>query len=104
MSEIKKEKKILPDEIIISKIYFIRDRKVMIDRDLAELYSVETGVLNQAVKRNIKRFPKDFMFQMSLDDLQEWKSQIVISRKEKVANGNNHLFLQNREWPCYQVS
>lgn len=75
---------ILPDEAIISKIYVIRGKKVMIDRDLAELYDVETRVLNQAVKRNEKRFPEDFMFQMSKEEMQEWKSQIVISNSEKM--------------------
>ena len=49
----------LPDEVIISKIYLIRGQKVMIDRDMAELYGVETRVLKQAVRRNIERFPKD---------------------------------------------
>ena len=52
----------IAEEKIISKIYLIRARKVMLDRDLAELYGVETRVLNQAVRRNIKRFPDDFMF------------------------------------------
>ncbi len=74
----------LPDEAIISKIYVIRGKKVMIDRDLAELYDVETRVLNQAVKRNEKRFPEDFMFQMTKEEMQEWKSQIVISNSEKM--------------------
>ncbi|HOW40968.1 MAG TPA: ORF6N domain-containing protein [Bacteroidales bacterium] len=55
----------LPDEIIASKIYFIRDKKVMLDEDLAELYGVTTGNLNKAVKRNISRFPDDFMFQFT---------------------------------------
>lgn len=55
----------LPDEVIISKIYFIREQKVMIDRDLAELYGVETKRLKEAVKRNIERFPDDFMFEMT---------------------------------------
>jgi hypothetical protein len=50
------------DEVVMNKIFTIRGNKVMIDRDLAELYGVETRVLNQAVRRNIKRFPKDFMF------------------------------------------
>ena len=54
----------LPDEVIINKIYFIRGKKVMLDRDLAELYNVTTFNLNKAVKRNIKRFPDDFMFQL----------------------------------------
>ena len=53
------------DEIIISKIYFIRDKKIMLDKDLAELYDVTTGNLNKAVKRNLKRFPEDFMFQLT---------------------------------------
>ena len=75
---------ILPDEAIINKIFIIRDIKVMIDRDLAELYSVDTRVLNQAVKRNLKRFPDDFMFQMTKDEMKNWKSQIVISNSEKM--------------------
>jgi len=74
----------LPAEAIISKIYVIRGKKVMIDRDLAELYDVETRVLNQAVRRNEKRFPEDFMFQMTKEEMQEWKSQIVISNSEKM--------------------
>lgn len=49
--------------LIESKIYFIRDQKVMLDNDLAEMYGVETRVLKQAVKRNIDRFPEDFMFE-----------------------------------------
>ena len=57
----------------------------MIDRDLAELYGVETRILNQSVRRNIKRFPEDFMFQLSLEEFNKWKSQIVISNKEKMS-------------------
>jgi hypothetical protein len=53
------------DEEIVSKIYFIRDKKIMLDKDLAELYDVTTGNLNKAVKRNLKRFPEDFMFQLT---------------------------------------
>ena len=56
----------LPDEIIINKIYLIRGQKIMIDRDLAALYGVATKVLKQAVKRNIERFPEDFMFEMTV--------------------------------------
>jgi phage regulator Rha-like protein len=56
---------IIPSERIISKIYIIRNKKVMLDKDLAELYGVTTGNLNLAVKRNIKRFPEDFMFQLN---------------------------------------
>ncbi len=56
----------------------------MIDRDLAELYGVETRVLNQAVRRNIKRFPEDFMFQLSQEEFTNWKSQFVTSNKDKM--------------------
>ena len=56
---------IVPAENITNKIFLIRGRKVMIDRDLAELYSEETNVLQQAVRRNINRFPKDFMFELT---------------------------------------
>ena len=71
-------------ENIYNRIYTIRGLQVMIDRDLAELYTVETRVLNQAVKRNEKRFPKEFMFQLDKEDFENWKSQIVISNKEKM--------------------
>ncbi|MDE6877575.1 MAG: ORF6N domain-containing protein, partial [Odoribacter sp.] len=66
-------------QTIQSKIYEIRGQRVMLDRDLAELYQVETRVLNQAVKRNIERFPEDFMFQLTEEEWQILKSQIVIS-------------------------
>jgi len=55
----------IPDEIISSKIFIIRKKKIMLDKDLATLYGVTTGNLNKAVKRNIKRFPNDFMFQLT---------------------------------------
>ena len=67
------------DEIIMGKIYFIRNHKVMLDRDLAELYGVETKVFNQAVKRNLKRFPSDFMFELSAKEWENLRSQIVTS-------------------------
>ena len=69
---------------IESRIFTIRGLQVMLDRDLAELYGVETRAINQAVKRNIERFPSSFMFQ--LDDLEfdNWKSQIVISNEDKM--------------------
>jgi hypothetical protein len=70
---------ILPDEVIINKIYFIREQKVMLDKDLAEMYGIEVRVLNQSVKRNIDRFPKDFMFILTQKEFQNLKSQFVIS-------------------------
>ena len=83
MAKIKKEiVKIIPDETIIRKIYVFRGKKVMLDRDLAELYGVETRVLNQAVKRNIARFPNDFMFQLNDKEFVNWISQIVISNSQ----------------------
>lgn len=87
---------IIPDERIIGKIYYIRGEKVIFDRDLAVLYGVETRVLNQAVKRNIKRFPEDFMFQLNKVEAKAFlrfqdetpsdknlKSQIVTSKKDE---------------------
>ena len=69
---------------IQTKIYEIRGQKVMLDRDLAWLYGVETKVLNQAVRRNMKRFPADFLFQLTEKELADWKSQIVTSNSEKM--------------------
>lgn len=69
----------ITDEIITQKIYLVRGQKVMIDSDLSELYKVETKVLNQAVKRNQKRFPEDFMFQLSNEEFENLRSQLVTS-------------------------
>ncbi|RJR15273.1 MAG: ORF6N domain-containing protein [Nitrospiraceae bacterium] len=77
-------KEIIPQEVVESKILFIRDKKVILDRDLAMLYGVETRTLNQAVKRNIKRFPPDFIFQLTAEEMKNWKSQIVMSNQEKM--------------------
>lgn len=76
-------------EVIQSKIYDIRGQKVMIDRDLAEMYGVETRVLNQAVKRNIDRFPLDFMFQLTDEETGNWKSQIVMTNSVKMGIRRN---------------
>ena len=77
------ENKITAKEIE-SKIVTIRNQQVMIDRDLAELYETETKVLNQAVKRNIERFPEDFMFQLTDEEFENWRSQFVTSRADKM--------------------
>ena len=77
-------KELIPVEIIEKKIYLIRGYKVMLDRDLAELYGVETRVLNQAVRRNSKRFPEDFMFALDRSEIMNL-SQIVISSRIKHA-------------------
>jgi len=71
-------------QIIKSKILIIRGNKIMLDKDLAELYGVETRVLKQAVRRNIKRFPDDFMFQLSKEEFVNWRSQNVMSNADKM--------------------
>ena len=76
-------------QVIQNKIYEIRGQKVMLDRDLAEMYGVPTKVLNQAVKRNIERFPEDFMFQLSSEETQEWRSQFVTSNSIKMGVRRN---------------
>jgi phage regulator Rha-like protein len=68
---------LIPAEVITSKIYQIRSHKVMLDRDLAHLYGVETKVLKQAVRRNINRFPEDFMFELSWEEEESLRSQTV---------------------------
>ena len=68
---------IIPDELVINKIYLIRGQKVMVDRDLAKLYGVPTKAFNQAVKRNAERFPGDFMFRLTKKEWESLRSQIV---------------------------
>jgi len=80
----KKNLTIIPSERIVNQIFLIRGKKVMFDRDLAELYGVTTGNLNKAVRRNIKRFPEDFMFQLTKEELKYWIFQFGTSNKEKM--------------------
>ncbi|WP_231131634.1 ORF6N domain-containing protein [Flavobacterium hydrophilum] len=75
---------LLSEETISDKIYFIRGQKVMLDRDLALLYGIETKVLKQSVKRNISRFPEDFMFELTKSEFENWRSQIVTSNSDKM--------------------
>ncbi len=70
---------IIPDELVINKIYLIRGQKVMLDEDLAELYQVETKRLNEQVRRNIERFPDDFMFKLTHNEFENLKSQFATS-------------------------
>jgi hypothetical protein len=74
-----KNRLIIPDEVLMNKIYLVRGEKVMIDNDLAELYEVETRRLNEQVQRNIDRFPEDFMFQLTQEEFSNLKSQIATS-------------------------
>jgi hypothetical protein len=69
----------IPAEVIERKIYLVRGHKVMLDRDLADIYGIETRALVQAVARNPERFPDDFMFRLSKEELENWRSQIVMS-------------------------
>jgi len=69
----------LTDEVLLNKIYDLRGVKVMIDSDLAELYEVETKYLKRQVKRNINRFPEDFMFEMNKEEFANWRRQFVTS-------------------------
>ena len=80
---------IIPDETIIRKIYVFRGQKVMLDFDLASLYGVETRIFNQSVKRNISRFPEDFMFQLKQVEWKSMISQIVISSERTVGVGQS---------------
>ncbi|MET0944470.1 MAG: ORF6N domain-containing protein [Flavobacterium sp.] len=75
------DQSLLSEETISNKIYFIRNQKVMLDTDLASLYEVETKVLKQAVKRNISRFPEDFMFELNKIEYDSLRSQIVTLKK-----------------------
>ncbi|WP_026703775.1 ORF6N domain-containing protein [Flavobacterium soli] len=74
----------LSEETISNKIYFIRNQKVMLDRDLAKLYGIETKRLKEQVKRNLSRFPEDFMFELSKDEFANWRSQFVTSNSDKM--------------------
>ena len=74
-----KNNPVITDESITRKIYMIRDKKVMLDEDLSVLYDVETRRLNEQLKRNIVRFPADFMFQLTQEEFENLKSQIATS-------------------------
>ena len=76
-------KEMMELQVIQSKIYEIRGQKVMLDFDLAEIYQVETRVLNQSVKRNIQRFPEDFMFQLTSQEWTDMSSQFVMTSRLK---------------------
>lgn len=91
---------LVPDEYILEKIFLVRGQKVMLDWDLAELYGVTTGNLNKAVKRNIRRFPDDFMFQLNQNEFESLKFQFGISNW--VEQEVSHMPLQNRGLQCCQ--
>lgn len=80
--------------VIQNKIIMLRNQQVMIGRDIAELYGVETRVLNQAVKRNIERFPERFMFQLNEKEILFLRSQIVISKTDS-QNSTSPIWTSN---------
>lgn len=94
-------------ENIANKIFLIRGKKVMLDRDLARLYGVETRVLNQAVRRNITRFPKDFMFQLKQSEMDNWISQIGVGLIKSVDNvchcSSISFSFESVLWPIVRV-
>jgi len=87
-------KNLIPQEVIENKIYLIRGYKVMLSMDLAELYGVPVKRLNEQVKRNIKRFPDDFMFQLNEGEYKILKSQIATSRWGGVRRANPYAFTE----------
>jgi hypothetical protein len=74
----------IPDDVVLNKIYQIREKKVMLDRDLAELYGVETKRLKEAVRRNLERFPEDFMFELTRKEFANWRTQFASSNSDKM--------------------
>jgi hypothetical protein len=97
---------VLPAESIQEKIYLIRGNRVMLSHDLASLYDVEPRALIQAVKRNLERFPDDFMFQLSADEFRLLRSQIVILVRSGTRQASETIHwtrLLSREWQCYPL-
>jgi hypothetical protein len=90
------EKGVIPAEVIEKKIYFLRNQKVMLSSDLAELYQVEPRVLIQAVKRNIDRFPEDFALQLTWDEFSILKSHPIISKAEPVSVSRSQSVILKR--------
>lgn len=80
---------------IQTKIYAVRGLQVMLDRDLAKLYDVETRILNQAVKRNHERFPEEFCFQFTKTEFEKWKSQFVMSNADRMGLRKNGTVLRH---------
>ncbi len=74
----------ISDELVMNKIYIVRGQKQKLDRDLADLYQVETKRLKEALRRNPGRFPEDFMFEMTNEEFQNWRTQNASSNSEKM--------------------
>ena len=96
------EELIIPDEVVINKVFLFREQKVMLDSDLAALYGVGTKVLKQAVKRNLDIFPSHFMFILSIEEHTSLRSQTVTSKNEK--GGTRYLPMVFTEHGILQVA
>ena len=95
---------IVPAELIENKIYLIRNKKVMLDSDLAKLYDVETKALNQSVKRNIERFPEDFMFQLNKEESSELSRSQFVTLKRGKRSSICRMLSPKTAWLCSPVS
>ncbi len=95
--EVIKMNELIPFNRIESKIYLIRCKKAMLSHDLAGLYGVKTFILNQAVRRNIDRFPSDFMFKLTWDEVKDLRSQFVILEEGRGRGNRYHACLRAPE-------
>lgn len=99
---------LVAEQKILNRIYVVRGEKVMLDRDLAEMYGVETKQLKRQVKRNTERFPKDFMFVLTQKEFENLRSQIGTSSLPEGKAGwagtrYAPMAFTEQGWPCYQV-
>lgn len=94
------ELQMIDNQNLQNKIHTIRGVQVMLDRDLAELYQVETRRLNEQVKRNSERFPEEFMFQLSQEEFENWKSQFATSN-DKMGLRKYHMPLLSKVYQCW---
>ncbi|WP_142683365.1 ORF6N domain-containing protein [Chitinophaga polysaccharea] len=86
---------VLPDDVLISKIYYIRGHKIMLDRDLAELYNVKPIRLREQVKRNMDRFPENFMFQLTEEETERMVSHFAIPSKKHLGGHFPYIFTEH---------
>jgi hypothetical protein len=93
----------VPTERITNKIHLTRGQKVMLDRDLAELYGIETRVLKQTVRRNIKRFPQDFMFELTSEEEKALRSQIVTLKRGQHSKYSSFAFTEQGVAPYVRI-
>ena len=91
---IDKNNLIIPDEIILTKIYLVRGQKVMLDRDLAELYDIKAIRLHEQVKRNLAKFPNHFMFQLTKEEVEIMVSQNAIPSKQHLGGALPYVFTE----------